>query len=284
MTWTRWKGLLALAVLTSITGNVMHAVLVAPTVYGWGAAFAASIAPVFLFWHTHNLITSPQGLRRGDWVGAAVISMIALGAFAVSFMGLRELLITFGFTPAIAVILPLVVDVTIAGASWELVREGRGADHDVDRRDHLEDLSLILDARTAIGPDHAADLPVIAADAPSVPAAQGALAAGSALIGEPADNSPSELADDQSRAPAPESDPRTDHRQIAERIAASGRTQQPIDVIAAVLAARAEGMGQRTAGAAAGVSQGAVRKIEEIRDEIAGPAEPDTDGREQTAA
>lgn len=121
--WGRWKGLLALAVLTSITGNVMHALLVAPTVYGWGAAISASIAPVFLFWHTHNLITAPDGARRGDWVGAVVITAIALGAFAVSFMGLRELLTTFGFAPAIAVILPLVVDVTIAGASWELMRE-----------------------------------------------------------------------------------------------------------------------------------------------------------------
>lgn len=284
MTWTRWKGLLALAVLTSITGNVMHAVLVAPTVYGWGAAFAASIAPVFLFWHSHNLITSPQGARRGDWVGAAVISMIALGAFAVSFMGLRELLITFGCAPAIAVILPLVVDVTIAGASWELVREGREADLDVDRRDHLEDLSLILDARTEIGPDHVADLPVIAADTPSFPAAQRALAGDSALISEPVTDSSSEPSSDQLRAIEEESDPRNDHRQIAQKIAASGRTHQSTDVIASVLAARAEGMGQRTAGTAAGVSQGAVRKIEQVRDEIAGPVEPDTDGREPTAA
>lgn len=123
--WLRWKGLLATAVLVSIAGNVSHAVLTAPTVYGWGAAAAASISPLFLFWVTHNLVTAPGGASgwRENKIGTLVVGAVALGAFAASFITLRDLMLTFGFPPAIAVIIPLVVDVTIAGASWELVRE-----------------------------------------------------------------------------------------------------------------------------------------------------------------
>ncbi|MFC7754920.1 helix-turn-helix domain-containing protein [Tsukamurella soli] len=129
MSWTRWKGLLALAVVASMAGNITHAVLTAPNVYGWGAAVAASLAPVFLFWATHNKVTAPGGARgwRADWVGHLVIASVALGAFSVSFMTLRALMLLFGFPPAVAAILPLVVDVTIAGASWELMQEAEAS-------------------------------------------------------------------------------------------------------------------------------------------------------------
>ncbi|KXO92762.1 Protein of uncharacterised function (DUF2637) (plasmid) [Tsukamurella tyrosinosolvens] len=273
MSWTRWKGLLALAVLTSITGNVMHAVLVAPTVYGWGAAVAASIAPVFLFWHTHNLITAPVGSRRGDWVGAAVISMIALGAFAVSFMGLRELLITFGFAPAIAVILPLVVDVTIAGAGWELVREDRGtgvADHSVDRP------VIPTDQQVITAPDHpiiepitldqTIDLPLIGAGQVGDQQSAGEL---HPVISETSAEVPMHLVEPAGDQPDDHADPLDDHRELAELIAATGRTIQPINVITAVLAARAAGKGQKAAGVAAGVSQGTAKKIEDLATEVA---------------
>ncbi|MGX9297739.1 DUF2637 domain-containing protein [Tsukamurella paurometabola] len=273
MMWTRWKGLLALAVLTSITGNVMHAVLVAPTVYGWGAAVAASIAPVFLFWHTHNLITAPEGSRRGDWVGAAVISMIALGAFAVSFMGLRELLITFGFAPAVAVILPLVVDVTIAGASWELVRADRGTEvadrpsgHPVIPADQPVITAPDQPIAEPINLDQTVDLPLIGAGHEGDQPGAGEL---HQVITEAQTEAPMHLVEPASDPHDDHADPMDDHRELAELIAATGRTTQPINVITAVLAARAEGKGQKAAGMAAGVAQGTVRTIEKLAGEVA---------------
>lgn len=266
MTWTRWKGLLALAVLTSITGNVMHALLVAPTVYGWGAAVAASIAPVFLFWHTHNLITAPEGSRRGDWVGAAVISLIALGAFAVSFMGLRELLITFGFATAIAVILPLVVDVTIAGASWELVREDRGT----EITDRPTDQSVITapdhPITEPITVDQTIDLPLIGAGHEGDQRSAGEL---HPVVSEAQSEVPMHLVEPAGDQTDELVDPHDDHRELAELIAATGRTNQSISVITAVLAARAASKGEKAAGLAAGVSQGTVRQIEKLKDEVA---------------
>ncbi|MBS4102771.1 DUF2637 domain-containing protein [Tsukamurella paurometabola] len=273
MSWTRWKGLLALAVLTSITGNVMHAVLVAPTVYGWGAAVAASIAPVFLFWHTHNLITAPEGSRRGNWVGAAVISMIALGAFAVSFMGLRELLITFGFTPAIAVILPLVVDVTIAGASWELVREDRGtevADQSVEHPVIPADQPVIpAPDRPTMEPiplDQTVDLPLIGAGHEGDQPGAGEL---HQVITEAPTEVSVHLVEPAADPHDDQVDPHDEHLELAELIAATGRTNQSISVITAVLAARAARKGQKAAGLAAGVSQGTVRQIEKLAGEVA---------------
>lgn len=281
---TRWKGLLALAVAVSITGNVTHALLVAPTIYGWGAAISSSIAPTFLFWHTHNLITAPSG-RRGDWVGVAVITAIALGAFAVSFMGLRELLTTFGFAPAIAVILPLVVDVTIAGASWELVREERAVIPfeptliPVDQPETDQSITGSDQAITApIATDHTIDLPEITAgpevDRSPVTAdqetdqPQGATVAGLSVSDTPAG------ATDLPEVPV---DPPTDLQEIAALIAATGRTTQPVEVIAEVLAARGKRLGLKAAGAraaeAAGLtkplSQAAVSQIETLRDAVA---------------
>ena len=273
MTWTRWKGLLALAVLTSITGNVMHALLVAPTVYGWGAAVAASIAPVFLFWHTHNLITAPEGSRRGNWAGVAVISMIAMGAFAVSFMGLRELLITFGFAPAIAVILPLVVDVTIAGASWELVREDRrngvadqSAEHTVIPTDQPVITAPEYPITESITLDQTIDLPLIGTGQEGDQRLAGEL---HPVISEAQQEAPMDLVEPAGDQLDGHVDPLDDHRELAELIAATGRTTQPISVITTVLAARAARKGQKAAGMAAGVSQGTVRQIEKLAEEVA---------------
>ena len=70
---------------------------------------------------------------------------------------------------------------------------------------------------------------------------------------------------------------RTEWEEIAELIAATGRTTQPLSVITAVLAARAEGRGQKAAGAIAGVAQGTVRTIERLSYEVSGrPERPRT--------
>lgn len=119
--WTRWKGLLALSVATSIGLNVWHAVETS----GYGSAVLASIAPLFLFWITHNLVTDPGGVKgwREDKVGVCVAALVTLGAFTVSYVTQRDLALRFGMELLVAMILPLIVDLTIAVASYKLVRE-----------------------------------------------------------------------------------------------------------------------------------------------------------------
>lgn len=127
--WTRWKGLLALSVGTSVGLNIWHAVATS----GYGSAVLASIAPLFLFWITHNLVTDPAGVKgwRDDKVGVGVAAVVTLGAFAISYVTQRDLASLLGMTPFVAKILPLIVDLTIAVASYKLVRESEATDHSV---------------------------------------------------------------------------------------------------------------------------------------------------------
>lgn len=120
-TWSRWKGLLALSAATSVGLNVWHAGITAAI----GAAVLASIAPVFLFWITHNLITDPAGVKnwREDKVGVGVAALVTLGAFAVSYVTQKDLALLLGMEPFVARILPVIVDLTIGVSSYKLMRE-----------------------------------------------------------------------------------------------------------------------------------------------------------------
>ncbi|WP_142927386.1 DUF2637 domain-containing protein [Mycobacterium marinum] len=119
--WLRWKGLLALAATTSIGLNIWHAVETS----GYGAAALASIAPLYLFWIVHNLVTEPGGTRgwRKDKIGVFAAAVVALGAFAISYVTQRDLVLLLGMEEFVANILPLIVDLTIAVASYKLVHE-----------------------------------------------------------------------------------------------------------------------------------------------------------------
>ncbi|QZT56244.1 DUF2637 domain-containing protein [Mycolicibacterium austroafricanum] len=121
--WLRWKGLLALSLATSIGLNVWHAFIASAA----GAAVLASIPPVFLFWITHNQVSGPTRPRNWsrDWVGVAAAAVVALGAFVVSYITQRDLALLLGLDWVVAMILPLIVDITIAVSSLELVREAR---------------------------------------------------------------------------------------------------------------------------------------------------------------
>lgn len=246
MSWLRWKGLLALAVIVSVVGNIAHAVLMAPTVYGWGAAIAASVAPAFLFWITHNMITAPGGARgwRDDRIGATVVAAVALGAFAVSFMTLRSLMLTFEFSPAVAAILPLVVDVTIAGASRELVREAEAA------------------TALAVGAQAPAAVPAapVADDAP-VPARGETKMQFKAMDGRAV------TADLPALSLVGADVDQDGHLPAAERLVAAGAVKGSATDVAAALAALAAGQSQRAAAAASGLHRTTVARL---KSEVAG--------------
>lgn len=140
-TWLRWKGLPALSAATSIGLNIWHAVETS----GYGSAVLASVAPLYLFWIIHNLVTEPGGTRgwRKDKIGVGAAGVVAIGAFAISYVTQRDLVLLLGMEEFVANILPLIVDLTIAVASYKLVHEAEAtAVRDAPAAEHSTQLAM----------------------------------------------------------------------------------------------------------------------------------------------
>lgn len=115
-----WTLLLIAAVTVSVYGNTAHALL---TGHGWAAAAWFAVAPVALFWVTH-LVAKTAGRMPSTvvkwliWVVGIPAALAVAGmAFVVSFRALREWTLHQGGDELSAILLPLIVDVTIALSS-----------------------------------------------------------------------------------------------------------------------------------------------------------------------
>lgn len=115
-----WTLLLFASVTVSIYGNTAHALL---TGHGWAAAAWFAVAPVALFWVTH-LVAKTAGRMPSTvvkwliWVVGIPAALAVAGmAFVVSFRALREWTLHQGGDELSAILLPLIVDVTIALSS-----------------------------------------------------------------------------------------------------------------------------------------------------------------------
>jgi Protein of unknown function (DUF2637) len=112
-------GWLLIATTMSVTGNVAHAVLNASSSTVWVAAGAALVPPAVLLASTHSVAllvrTRTSGLTY--WTALLMTAALSVGAFVLSFAALRSLAVTLGWPPAIAWLLPCVIDVAIAQAT-----------------------------------------------------------------------------------------------------------------------------------------------------------------------
>ena len=129
MNTRRWQATLALAVTTSVSGNVGYALMTATPAHAVGAALAAAVAPMMLFLITHN-IAAERGSAAGDWRRRASLAgawAITLAAFAASYMELHALMLLLGRSPVSAILTPLIVDVAIAVASLRVLDTDAGA-------------------------------------------------------------------------------------------------------------------------------------------------------------
>ncbi|BBX86915.1 DUF2637 domain-containing protein [Mycolicibacterium aubagnense] len=73
---------------------------------------------------THAWLTAPHDNRwLAVWV-AAVAPALAVGAFVLSFIALRDLAVIAGIQPRLALVLPLVIDLAIGVATLALVAVG----------------------------------------------------------------------------------------------------------------------------------------------------------------
>lgn len=117
--------LLGGATLVSLVGNIAHAVLpyLPPVAIQIGAA---AVPPVVLLAAVHGAALAVRAGASGAvyrWAVAAV-AVIGVGAFALSFLALRDLMLTIGYSPATAWIFPTIIDTAVAVATLMLVALG----------------------------------------------------------------------------------------------------------------------------------------------------------------
>jgi hypothetical protein len=120
--WT-W---LILATSVSLAGNVAHAWLTAEPGTRWLAGSVAAVPPIALLLSVHGLAVLAKATASGAVYRGAVAATgaLAVGAFILSFVALRDLAVTAGIRPGLAPVLPLVIDLAIGVATLALVAVG----------------------------------------------------------------------------------------------------------------------------------------------------------------
>ena len=120
--WT-W---LILASWVSLSGNVTHAWLTAVPGTRWLAAAVAAVPPVVLLLSVHGLAVLAKATASGAVYRASVTATggLAVGAFILSFVALRDLADIAGIRSSLAPVLPLVIDLAIGVATLALVAIG----------------------------------------------------------------------------------------------------------------------------------------------------------------
>jgi hypothetical protein len=117
--------MLGAATLVSLIGNVAHAVLpyLPPVAMQIGAA---AVPPIVLLAAVHGVALAVKAGASGTvyWWAVSAVAVIGIGAFALSFIALRDLMLAIGYTPAIAWIFPSIVDAAVAVATLMLVALG----------------------------------------------------------------------------------------------------------------------------------------------------------------
>lgn len=120
-----FRVVLSLATATSIAGNGAHAWVSAGIDVPRELAVAVAVAPpVILMLSIEGVAILVRSLRHFTWVAwlaLAMTSLIAVGAFVLSFESLRDLAIRAGISVALAFLWPVIVDVTIAQSTVALV-------------------------------------------------------------------------------------------------------------------------------------------------------------------
>ncbi|MGY4650533.1 DUF2637 domain-containing protein [Mycobacterium sp. URHB0021] len=120
--WT-W---LILATWVSLAGNVAHAWLTAAPDTRPLAGSVAAVPPIVLLLSVHGLAVLAEVTASGAVYRAAVAATgaLAVGAFILSFVALRDLAVIAGIRPGLAPVLPLVIDLAIGVSTLALVAVG----------------------------------------------------------------------------------------------------------------------------------------------------------------
>lgn len=247
-------GLLLGATAISLLGNVAHAVVpyISRLVIQVGAA---TVPPVALLAAVHGIALAVRAGASGRvycWAVSAVAA-IGLGAFAVSFLALRDLMRIIGYSPATAWIFPAIIDTAVAVSTLMLVALGDKP----ARRSRTATTSASAQSATV---QPLAHLPSKGAKAKVKRYAQTGAGASSVPAGV------------QTTVPVPLASPRAVEGQgqteaadadasLACELIASGATTQSVETVLAVLAATRDGASINAAAKASGINYRTAQRI-----------------------
>lgn len=234
---------LAFASALSILGNIIHAVLKGPAVYGVLPAVAAAVPPIVLLGSTHflGLLIRSRRHRLTLVTRAVYLAVLALMvaiagcAFWLSFDALRDLAVTLGTPTRNAGLVPLIIDFSITSSTLALLyltSENAPATHQKPRLHGLESAQLqpnSLEVERATPPAEYAlpeTIPAVSRDI--------------AYPDESADTNTDTALDRPVASVA--SAGGYDFSDYAKQLVREGRTQQPAEVVAQVLDMHQSGM------------------------------------------
>jgi hypothetical protein len=240
-------GLLIGATTVSLIGNIAHAVLPLLTrvVIQIGAA---AVPPIALLAAVHGIALAVRAGASGmvyRWAVSATAT-IGAGAFALSFLALRDLMEAIGYGPATAWIFPAIVDTTVAVSTLMLVALGDKP----ARRPRTVPASGNAEARPM---QRLGQTPTPGAKAQFKGLVQTNTRAQKAASAQPL-TAPTVQDSAQTSAAQVDAD-------LAAKVIASGATTQPAETVIAVLTASRDGASINAAARGSGVNYRTAQRI-----------------------
>jgi hypothetical protein len=253
--------LLTGATLISLIGNVTHALLpyISHIVVQVGAA---AVPPFVLLAAVHGIAVAVRAGASGTayrWAVGAV-AVIGGGAFTVSFLALRDLMLVIGYSATTAWIFPAIIDTAVAVSTMMLVALG-----DKPAR-RVRTTAMSAGAQTP-GTQRGANVPIRRAKPEVKPVAPAGGRAQTAHVKRV--QTPASVQPDQPRTVQVS----TQNRQaqvdadLASELIASGVTTQPVETVIAVMAARRDGASINAAARESGINYRTAQRIAEAAEE-----------------
>jgi Protein of unknown function (DUF2637) len=242
-------GLLIGATTVSLVGNITHAVLpyIPHIIVQIGAA---AVPPIALLAAVHGIALAVRAGASGRvycWAVGAV-AVIGLGAFAVSFLALRDLMEAIGYSSTTAWVFPAIIDTAVAVATLMLVALGDKP----ARRTRTMKASISADSPTVPGlPRRRAQS--AKADVSRRRPSSGGIPTSATLRPHPASPEQGSVQAEATQADA----------NLALDLIASGVTTQPVETVVAVLSSHRDGASINAAARASGINFRTAKRIVE---------------------
>jgi hypothetical protein len=247
--WTLLIG----ATVVSLIGNIAHAVLpyLPRLVVQVGAA---AVPPVVLLAAVHGIALVVRAGASGTvyrWAVGAV-AVIGVGAFTVSFLALRDLMLAIGYSPATAWIFPAIIDTVVAVSTMMLVALGDKPVRRVRAATPSVGTRTPVDGHSAAGAVQSTKSQVKAASRQQV-----------RQVGRRNASAPAQPDPVQKVRNSVQTGVALDDADLASDLIASGVTTKPVETVIAVLTARREGASINASAKASGINYRTAQRIVE---------------------
>jgi hypothetical protein len=249
-------GFLIGATTVSLIGNVAHAVLpyLPHVVIQIGAA---AVPPIALLAAVHGIALAVRAGASGRvycWAITAVAA-IGAGAFAVSFLALRDLMRAIGYSSATAWIFPAIIDTAVGVSTMMLVALG---DKPACR---TRTVTIAANAQnSAMQPLRQRAAQSAKAEVTVARSAQNAATDGVSRSGQ---KHASVHLDPAQTVHSARSEATQDDADLASELIASGATTQSVDTVMAVLSSHRQGAAINAAAKASGINYRTAQRIVE---------------------